>query len=164
MRGKCCFYVMNCRCDIIFLLVSGCSSSKLGDDLGQPLHSLIFIQELVNLRTLYLLSQIWGAALVKIWKLFTWTAKFWTDIRNYEEKYIATCGVSWDVDEIYVEEWVERPAVNTKVGTRNSPEFDPCILRHSVFWDAADKAVLNKVNIYQKQEEKNWDTVTDHCL
>ncbi len=57
------------------------------------------------------------------------------------------CG--WDLAE-----WVERLAVNTKVATRNSLEFDPCILRHSVFWDAADKAVLNNVNIYKNKKKK----------
>ncbi len=48
--------------------------------------------------------------------------------------------------------WVVR-ASDCQCRSRNSPRFDPSILRHSEIWGAADEAVLNKVQ-YIKRKEK----------
>ncbi len=55
--------------------------------------------------------------------------------------YLAECW--WDLGE-----WLERLTANAEVAT--VPVFNPSVLQHSGFWEAADEAVLNTEHTVEK--------------
>jgi hypothetical protein len=64
---------------------------------------------------------------------------------------LADCG--WDLAEYGMRSSRVVRASDCQCRSRNSPGFDPCILRHSGFWGAADEAVFNTV--HRKKNPKN---------
>ncbi len=64
--------------------------------------------------------------------------------------------MGWDIVKNKWKNFKMVRAADCQCQSRNSHGFDPCILRHSGIWGAADEAVLNKVHKKEKFSCSFW--------